>query len=50
MKIPKHIKEEIDKLVESYPKRIIASPRGAFEEQLKEHLVNYYKKRYGVKE
>lgn len=31
----------IDKIVEDYPKKLIAYPRGRFEIQLKEHLLKH---------
>ncbi len=31
----------IDKIIKDYPESIIACPRGAFEEQLRKHLIKH---------
>ncbi len=31
----------IDKIISDYPESIIACPRGAFEEQLRKHLIKH---------
>jgi len=41
VKKPK-LNKKIDEIIADYPEKIRAYPRGAFEEQLGQHLVNYH--------